>query len=974
MSAVVKKTLERLESVISPEALQQQNPCFEKLLRFIAEKDFHKFWTTIKSERFDINYQEPVRKNRSVLHYAAKENFLEAVHHLLQSKARCDVVDINGITPLHLAANEALPDVVNHLIRYGSSCVLQDERGRTALHWALTTCSVVDDENSNNILRVVKSLLVHSNVALKDSEGRLPLHMAVRSGLTCAVKLLLNDRKSANVSTKDKELLTPLHYAVISAQSLEIVSLLIKSGANLDAVDKTGQTPMHHLVGRKPANVDETFDVACLEILLSSGASVSIADENDVTPLSSILSRTMWYSRGSSRDFYLTIVQMLVAKGAKLTCSFTMWRMIDAFPSLLNYTLNHSITTNTSVHNSVHLTLEFDMRCFIEKDKLKSMAILHQKTANEEIELPFSLNSFTDVTVLHYLAHSGNKHILRHPLCRSFLHLKWLRIRKFFVVNFIVSCLFVFSLSFFVLSISNCKYSNSNDNDKSFTDSLVRNDASVLSKNETSSSPSFLLDRGNQTWLECFYSVAYSGEDKLVSWIILFVMYVVFLVREIFQIKHCPLHRLASFKQAMIICLIVFAPILLVHPCPCDSDWWTQVAAIVVVGGWITLLLSLGQFPTFGVYVVMFSTVAENVLKFLGLYMLLIVGFALGFHVLLRPYQTFYSLFLSLSTTFVMMTGELDYEAVFVQEGKSSEIFGILLLLFFIFLVYIILSNLLVGLAVSDLTAIRKKSEVMRLCSQVELMVQFEEVVRSNLWPKCIQDVLLKSISLRALSKSPIINVQPNKTRGWVTRSFKFMANFVPKRALNKIFESFVDGFIAPEWEPQLPESILKSSLRIAQKQFEVQKRDRLLKERHFNGVLNTVIAKMPMPSPSRKTVSQMTTPACASTLFDISEGESDDSTDSNNWDSYPDVQPFLDKKFLTLRKSSRRNLMKGLRSLSSAPGVSGTETEDVRVALAEIQAVINSFDHQECPLTNTQTRRSISRCSKTFPVTDTHV
>lgn len=57
-----------------------------------------------------------------------------------------------------------------------------------------------------------------------------------------------------------------------------------------------------------------------------------------------------------------------------------------------------------------------------------------------------------------------------------------------------------------------------------------------------------------------------------------------------------------------------------------------------------------------------------------------------------------------------MMTGELDYERVFVEEGrKQVENICIWALLLFILLVYIILSNLLVGLAVSDMTAIRKR-------------------------------------------------------------------------------------------------------------------------------------------------------------------------------------------------------------------------------------------------------------------------
>ncbi|XP_018021396.1 transient receptor potential channel pyrexia [Hyalella azteca] len=970
--------LKRTVSCISPEDHQQQHPCFTKLLKAVTDKDLNTFKRIFVDKELTINYQEPVRGNRSALHYAAKGNFREGLQYLVLNDANCNIQDNSGVTPLHLAANEGFPDIARELICNGASVEIADNRGRNALHWALTTSSSVTEDSNDDILKVVKMLLLRcNNASVKDNEGRLPLHLAARSGITAAVQLLLNNPKSGSVSAKDDELLTPLHYAVMGAQSLETVSFLIKRGANLDAVDKNGQTPMHLLVGRKPANVNEEFDIACLEILLNNGASVSIADRDNVPPLTTILSRTMWWNRGSSRDFYLTIVQMLVAKGAKITCGFSMWRMIEAFPSLLNYTLNHSIATNTSVDNSIHLVLEFDMRCFIEQEKLNNVSDICQKSANDAIVLPDALTTFTDVSMLHYLSHSGNKHILCHPLCRSFLHLKWLRIRKYFIANFILSCLFVWSITFFVFSVTNCSPYNNNTVSSFNTsdETVVYSDGPYNLSLTGQANASVDVHDLNTPWHYCIISLIYSGHEKLVSWILLSVMYVLILLREILQISHCAWSRMVSFNQALMIILMIFIPILLIQPCPCENVWWVQMSAVVIVGGWITLLLSLGQFPTFGVYVVMFSTVATNVLKFLGLYMLLLIGFAFGFHVLLRPYQTFYSLFVSLSTTFVMMTGELDYEAVFVEGKKSTEILGILLLLFFIFLIYIILSNLLVGLAVSDLTSIRKRSEVMRLCSQVELMVQFEEVVRSNLWPKCIKNIMKNSISLQALCDSPIISILPNKKRGWVTTSYKFLESFIPKRALNKIFESFVDGFIPPEWEPRLPDNLLRACLKIAQKQFEMQKRDRLLKQRRNTSRGNTVIAKMPVPKP--KTDFSLTAiPIPGVSMHDAEDEDSDDSTDSSQWDCYPtDSHPFIStrRRHLTLKKSSRSNLFRNLSLFPGSNAVIGVDNDDARQLLSEIQAILISANIHAQSGAAPRSRRN-SNVSKKSAFSEAHV
>lgn len=53
------------------------------------------------------------------------------------------------------------------------------------------------------------------------------------------------------------------------------------------------------------------------------------------------------------------------------------------------------------------------------------------------------------------------------------------------------------------------------------------------------------------------------------------------------------------------------------------------------------------------------------------------------------------------------MTGELDYQDTFLS--KTSPRLSIVMLVVFILLVYIILSNLLVGLAVSDMHAIQQR-------------------------------------------------------------------------------------------------------------------------------------------------------------------------------------------------------------------------------------------------------------------------
>ena len=53
----------------------------------------------------------------------------------------------------------------------------------------------------------------------------------------------------------------------------------------------------------------------------------------------------------------------------------------------------------------------------------------------------------------------GHNHLLKHPLCESFLYLKWLKVRKFFFVSLMFHLLFTVFHTCFVLQVysSQCK-------------------------------------------------------------------------------------------------------------------------------------------------------------------------------------------------------------------------------------------------------------------------------------------------------------------------------------------------------------------------------------------------------------------------------------------------------------------------------------------------------------------------------------
>lgn len=74
-------------------------------------------------------------------------------------------------------------------------------------------------------------------------EGAFPLHLAVLKGNQEIAQLLIDNEAKIDIKAENREAATPLHWAAFFNQK-DMVSLLIKSGAPINAIDATGSTPL----------------------------------------------------------------------------------------------------------------------------------------------------------------------------------------------------------------------------------------------------------------------------------------------------------------------------------------------------------------------------------------------------------------------------------------------------------------------------------------------------------------------------------------------------------------------------------------------------------------------------------------------------------------------------------------------------------------------------------------------------------
>ncbi|CAG9133376.1 unnamed protein product [Plutella xylostella] len=142
--------------------------------------------------------------------------------------------DPNGRLLIHWAALGGNHHLVEYLVEQGSANVNhKTARGQSALQYA---CSKGHKEVAN--------ILIQSDADInhKDVLGATPLHRAAAQGRTNIVELLLSCPNIV-VDPVDCTGSTPLHLACEEDREA-VVILLLKSGANVDVLNKEKKSPV----------------------------------------------------------------------------------------------------------------------------------------------------------------------------------------------------------------------------------------------------------------------------------------------------------------------------------------------------------------------------------------------------------------------------------------------------------------------------------------------------------------------------------------------------------------------------------------------------------------------------------------------------------------------------------------------------------------------------------------------------------
>ena len=190
----------------------------------------------------------------TALHYAIRYGNSDICSFLLSRRANVSHSDMYGNTPLHDAAYHHYVDICQLLVDHKADVTSVNNEGQTPLHRAVTS-------------QMVSRCLQHLRV-VNVKKPRIDYYQTVQLLVDCG----------ADVNALNEDGQTPLHTAAGEWKECpELCSILLKHNAKIDAVDKDGNQPLH--LACKQGHTRTSH------LLLSNGADVKGLNENGQTPL-----------------------------------------------------------------------------------------------------------------------------------------------------------------------------------------------------------------------------------------------------------------------------------------------------------------------------------------------------------------------------------------------------------------------------------------------------------------------------------------------------------------------------------------------------------------------------------------------------------------------------------------------------------------------------------------------------------------
>lgn len=363
-----------------------EKPKLEKqVTREGVEVDPAQFFGAVRQNKLD-RVKEYVRagfplsaynlQGDTALHLAARAGNHDMVEFLLLNgaDAKQGKKDKPEATPLEDAVNFGKVDVVETLVRHGGYVSGNMVDGRTLLHRAV----------EKGKTRMVEAMIrAGADANERTPNGSTPLLIAVSLRMTEVAEALLEFPEvvrgiDSYTNTTDPKNRTSFQLAIERGMAT-VAAKMLKSGANINAADADGVTPLGHALAQ--------FNMPLVKTLVLNGADVNRpAGEGGLSPLSLIAGNTDLNDGKKRAEF----VSFLISRGADPDQKSPATGMVPLSSAIL--------TANGEWAMSELLSHEIDADA-VDNDGFTPIYYTLHKTTTTALEM--MINSGADVNARH---------------------------------------------------------------------------------------------------------------------------------------------------------------------------------------------------------------------------------------------------------------------------------------------------------------------------------------------------------------------------------------------------------------------------------------------------------------------------------------------------------------------------------------------------------------------------------------------
>jgi ankyrin repeat protein len=191
-------------------------------------------------------------KYETPLHIAVREGHIEVIPLLLKAGADKERTGQNLMRPLNIAIQTNRIDIVNLLLKDGAS-----PKGLFGIDFSRWPIATAIDSCNFPIIDILLAAGVDINDTDETGQGVL-YHALFKKVKLIAIKKLLSAGANPNSNNEIDVRESPLGYAIRTV-NIEAMQLLVEAGANINAKDKEGNTPLSYALKQRTKKAVDWF-------------------------------------------------------------------------------------------------------------------------------------------------------------------------------------------------------------------------------------------------------------------------------------------------------------------------------------------------------------------------------------------------------------------------------------------------------------------------------------------------------------------------------------------------------------------------------------------------------------------------------------------------------------------------------------------------------------------------------------------